>query len=201
MSNKPIFFSNHRKRKRNLAIKNINDQPDLSNNMNNHNILDIGFGDGDSIIKARKRKNQKIYGIESYEIGVNKVITYINKLKMKDIYVYKGDAVEIIDIFPDKFFDCVNIFFPDPWPKRRHHKRRFVSEYFLSRLKDKVKEINEVHITSDHINFIFDTKRIVNEYLKKNLHFSSHRSDRPITKYEKKALSKRHIIFDIIFNL
>ena len=201
MSNKPIFFSNHRKRKRNLEIKNINDQPDLSNNMDNHNVLDIGFGDGDSIIKARKRQNQKIYGIESYEIGVNKVITYINKLKMKDIYVYKGDAVEIIDIFPDKFFDCVNIFFPDPWPKRRHHKRRFISKYFLSRLKAKVKKINEVHITSDHINFIFDTKHIVNEYLKKNLHFSNHRSDRPITKYEKKALSKRHIIFDIIFNL
>ena len=63
MSDKPVFFSNHRKRKRNVAIKNINDQPDLSNNMNSHNILYIGFGDGDSIIKARKRQNQKIYGI------------------------------------------------------------------------------------------------------------------------------------------
>ena len=201
MSNKPIFFSNHRKRKKNLAIKNINDQSDLSKNMNNHNILDIGFGDGDSIIKARKRENQKIYGIESYEIGINKVITHISEVKMKNIYLYKGDVVEIIDIFPDKFFDCVKIFFPDPWPKRRHHKRRFLSKYFLTRLKDKVKKTNEVHITSDHINFIFDTKRIVNEYLEKNLHFSNHRSDWPITKYEKKALSKRHIIFDIIFSL
>ena len=201
MNNKPIFFSNHRKRKRNLKLKDIIDQPDLSNNMNNHNILDIGFGNGDSLIKASKRENQKIYGIESYEIGLNKVISHINKVKEKNIYIYKGDAVEIIDIFPDKFFDCVNVFFPDPWPKRRHHKRRFISKYFLSRLKNKVKKTNKIHITSDHINFIFDTKRIVNEYLKKNLRFSNHRSDRPITKYEKKALSKGHIIFDIIFNL
>ncbi len=201
MTNKPVFFNNHRTRKKGLDVKNINRQMNFSNYINNCNILDIGFGDGESIIKARKKANQIIYGIESYEVGVKKVLKYINEEKINDIYVYQGDAVEIIEVFPERFFNYVNIFFPDPWPKRRHHKRRFISKYFLDRLKIKVKQKNEVQVTSDHINFIFDTKFIINKYLDKDVQFSNHRSSRPITKYENKALSKGHIIFDIIFSL
>ncbi len=201
MTNKPIFFNNHRTRKRGTRVTKPHDKIDLSKCLSKRNILDIGFGDGDSLIKARKQENQEIYGIESYAIGVNKVTDIINKTNIKNIHVYHGDVIEIINIFPDRFFDCVNIFFPDPWPKRRHHKRRFVSKYFLDNLKYKVKYNNKIHITSDHINFIFDTKRILDEYLDQSVEFSNHRSDRPITKYENKALAKRHIIFDMIFNL
>ena len=201
MTNKPIFFNNCRTRKKNLNIKHTNDDIDFSNSINNWNILDIGFGVGDSIIKASKKENQKIFGIESYETGVNNVLSYINKNKIKDVHIFHGDVVEIIEIFPDKFFNYVNIFFPDPWPKRRHHKRRFISKYFLDRLKTKVKKTNEVQVTSDHINFVFDTKRIINHYLNKDVQFINHRSDRPITKYEIKALAKRRIIFEMIFSL
>ncbi len=201
MTNKPVFFSNHRVRRKDLKIKNTYDTVDLSENLKKRNILDIGFGDGDSLIKTPKQENQEIYGIESYSIGVNKIINFINKENIKNVHIHQGDVVEIIDIFPDRFFDFVNIFFPDPWPKRRHHKRRFVSKYFLDRLRNKVKHNNRIHIASDHINFIFDIKRILDEYLKQKVQFSNHRSERPITKYENKAIIKRRIIFDLIFSL
>ena len=201
MTHKPIFFSNHRVRKKRLKISNEYKCVNASGYLNKNNILDVGFGDGDSIIKAKKKDGQRIYGIESYAIGVNKVTGLINSGKIKDVNVYLGDVVDIIDSFPDDFFNNVNIFFPDPWPKRRHHKRRFITKYFLDRLRVKVRDNNYIHIASDHINFIFDTKRIVEECLNKKILFSNHRSDRPITKYENKALAKRHIIFDMIFSL
>jgi len=201
MTSKPIFFSNHRSRKKVFHPMNGYGQIDLSNFRNNINILDIGFGDGDSIINARMKDNLRIYGIESYAVGVNKVVKFINSEAIKNVNIYHGDAVEIISFFPEKFFNCVNIFFPDPWPKRRHHKRRFVTKYFLDKLRTKVKTNNKIHIASDHINYIFDTKNILDKYLNRKVEFSNHRSDRPITKYENKAISKGNIIFDMIFEL
>jgi len=201
MTNKPVFFNNHRFRKKNSNTINKHDYINLSNYADSTNILDIGFGDGDSIINTKRVDGQRIYGVESYSIGVSKVLDFINTKKIEDILIYQGDVVEIIDNFPDSYFDYVNIFFPDPWPKRRHHKRRFITKFFLDKLKTKLKKNNQVHIASDHINYIFDTKYILNNYLKESIQFSKHRSNRPITKYEKKAISKQNIIFDLIFSL
>jgi len=201
MTNKPVFFNNHRVRKKSSNIKNENDHVNLYNYVDSTNILDIGFGDGDSIINTIRKGDQRIYGIESYTIGVSKVLDFINLRNIDNVHVYHGDVVEIIDIFPNNFFDHVNMFFPDPWPKRRHHKRRFITKFFLDKLKTKVRENNEVHIASDHINYIFDTKYVLSKYLNKKIQFSNHRLDRPITKYEKKAISKQNIIFDLIFSL
>ena len=201
MKNKPVFFNNHRVRKKISNIKNENDHINLYNYVDSNNILDIGFGDGDSIINTIRKGDQRIYGIESYTIGVSKVLDFIHTSKITNIHIYQGDVVEIIDNFPGNYFDYVNIFFPDPWPKRRHHKRRFITKFFLDKLKTKLKRNNQIHIASDHINYIFDTKHVLNNYLNETIQFSNHRSNRPITKYEKKAMSKRSIVFDLIFSL
>ena len=201
MTNKPVFFNRHRIRKKNSNVIDKHDYIDLSKYADNTNILDIGFGDGDSIINTKRVDDQRIHGVESYSIGVSKVLDFINTRKITNIHIYQGDVVEIIDSFPCNYFNYVNIFFPDPWPKRRHHKRRFITKFFLDKLKTKLKKNNQVHIASDHINYIFDTKHVLNNYLNESLQFSNHRSNRPITKYEKKAMSKRNIIFDLIFSL
>ena len=110
MTNKPVFFNRHRIRKKNSNAIDKHDYIDLSKYADNTNILDIGFGDGDSIINTKRVDDQRIHGVESYSIGVSKVLDFINTRKITNIHIYQGDVVEIIDSFPCNYFNYVNNF-------------------------------------------------------------------------------------------
>ena len=197
---KPKFYSNHRGRVKSLDCYENN--LDLNKyNKNEENLLDIGFGNGESIKYFCQKTEKNIFAIDSYSIGIKKIKDYIDKNKIPNVHIFKGDAVEILEFFPDRFFNKINIFFPDPWPKKKHHKRRIINEYFLNLLKEKTKEKNIIHISTDHINYGLYIKAQIEKNFKIELKFSPNRGARPITKFEEKALSKKRIILDLIFNL
>ena len=90
------------------------------------------------------------------------------------------------------------IFFPDPWPKSRHHKRRLLNNYSIDLIFKKIKKDGVFHFASDHINYSFQTKKLLSDHLGEIINFSSNRRHRPVTNYEERGLSKGNFIFDII---
>lgn len=200
MANKPILYQSYRRRKGgiNNHDSNMREYGELNGG---YNLLDIGFGDGDSIINLSTDSPINIFGVDTYHVGFNKILELKSKKNLKDLYLIQGDIVDIIDSFPPNFFDKVHIFFPDPWPKRKHHKRRFLNEYFLEKLREKLKKDNQIHFASDHINFFLDTKKLISRFLNIEIEFLQNRVKRPVTKYELKALKNKHKVFEILFSL
>ncbi len=198
--NKPVHYRSCRRRKGESEGPKFDITP-YKNLTENFNLLDIGFGDGESIVNLKKQNKINIFGVDDYHIGFNKLMDIKYKKNMNNVFLIRGDIVEIIDTFPDKFFNKVHIFFPDPWPKKKHHKRRFLNEYFLEKLKKKLKKNNLIHFTSDHMNFFLDTKKLISKYINNDVEFFPNRSHRPITKFEQKALDKKNMIFDMLFKL
>ena len=199
---KPKFYSNHRSRlagkEQFSEIKNYHKE--IFNNQNNKkNILEIGFGNGNSIINISKNKKINCFGIESYINGIQAIKEYINRNNINNIFIYKGDAIEIIEEnFPDNVLDEILLFFPDPWPKNKHHKRRIINLYTLKLFFKKIKKGGILQFSTDHIEYAYNVKNMLSLYLQREILFSNNRRYRPITKYENKAIKKNNIIFDIV---
>ncbi len=196
---KPKFYNGHRNRKNIGELKISNENlSQRFDDQNQINILDIGFGSGESIVSQNFRQ-YNIFGIESYLKGIVKMNEYKNKMNIKNLFLFHGDAVEIIEnVFPKKSINVINIFFPDPWPKRKHHKRRLISHYTIGLFKQILRQNGLIHFASDHIDYSLKTKYVFENTLNKKLFFSNFRQKRPITKYEQKAIDKKRFIFDLL---
>jgi len=200
---KPIFYSNHRSRKAyQKSYKLSDDKIKIAKNnlQNKHkNFLEIGFGTGDSVINMLCDKPNNYYCIESYYKGIENLNSLIKKNNLENIFVFHGDAIDIIEnFFPNDSIDYMHIFFPDPWPKKKHRKRRLINLYSIDMLFNKLKENGKFHFTTDHINYAYSVRDMLSKQLKKSVYFSSNRGLRPITSYEKKAYKKNNLIFDLI---
>ena len=196
---KPKFYNGHRNRKSHDELKISNEDFNQKlNDQNQINILDIGFGSGESIV-SQDFKQCNIFGIESYSRGIVKMNKYKNQMNIKNLFLFHGDAVEIIEkVIPKKSINIINIFFPDPWPKKKHHKRRLISHYTIGLFRQILKKNGFIHFASDHIDYSHQTKYIFENTLNKKLFFSNFRQKRPITKYEQKAIDKKRFIFDLL---
>ena len=104
-------------------------------NKNNRYILDIGSGYGETTIYlASKYNNSKIISCEKFIDGNINLIKKIQDHKLKNIYIYDGNANKILDEIEKKeYFEIISIFFPDPWPKKKHFKRRLIKEIFFKK--------------------------------------------------------------------
>jgi len=97
--------------------------------------LEIGFGGGEHLVEAAAREADiGFVGCEPFVNGMAKLLARIDDRGLHNILLHKGDAIEVVDLLPDSSLSRVYLLYPDPWPKRRQHKRRFVSEDTLDRL-------------------------------------------------------------------
>ena len=175
--------------------------------LNQNNVtLEVGFGNGDSLLEmAIQQPNQNFLGIEVYEAGVGRLINEANKNQLVNLKIIKDDAVEVLnDNIPDNSISHFQLFFPDPWHKKRHHKRRIVQTSFLDLLTKKLKNNGIVHIATDWENY---AEQIM-ETLESHLHFKNCAGDhiyserpgqRPLTKFENRGQKLGHGVWDIIF--
>lgn len=200
--NKPKFYSNHRSRHNQKGqLKAINPlDSEISESLKNEslNILEIGFGMGNSITQLYSDSKQNYYCIESYLQGINNLKNFVLINKTKNIYILYGDAIEIVEnTFPDESLDEILIFFPDPWPKNKHNKRRIINKYTIELIFNKLKEGGQLHFTTDHINYAYDVKNMLQDFFNKSITFNNNRKKRPITNYEERGLRRKNFIFDI----
>ena len=160
--------------------------------------LEIGFGMGDSLLDvAEKHPDQLWIGIEVYEIGIASVIRQAKEKKLDNILLLCGDAVTLLEAdFLANTFDHIRVFFPDPWPKKRHHKRRIMRQEMLTMLAPLMKSNAKLHFATDNLNYAEETL----EVLKKLPLFkiSDETLFRPETKFARKAIAAGSTITDIV---
>lgn len=199
---KPKFYKSHRSRqliKKGSGTPNKPQKNVIKNITNSEkNILEIGFGTGSSVIDLQKSFKANYFCIESYTLGIKNINKYIEKNNIDNIYVYQGDAIEIIEeYFDDESLDEILIFFPDPWPKNKHRKRRILNNFTIRLFFKKLKANGLLHFTTDHINYAYNAKEIISDYICENISFGNRRI-RPITNYEKRGIKRKNFIFDLI---
>jgi tRNA (guanine-N7-)-methyltransferase len=117
---------------------------------NKNVVLDIGFGNGEyTAAYANAFQEKHLIATEVYLSGIGSLIGLINKYKISNISIFDEDVRLLMDQMPKEFLDSVNILFPDPWQKAKHHKRRLISEYFLYQLHPLLKPNAKIFVRTD----------------------------------------------------
>ena len=169
-------------------------------------VMEIGCGKGEAVIELAQANLAVNYlAIEVFKAGVAALLKKIEALGLHNVRVIQHNAVEIVEhMIPDRTLQGVHIFFPDPWPKQRHHKRRLVREPFVSLLTQKLELNGYIHFVTDDLDYAKEAWVVFqNEpQLKNNSSgFIQERpSWRPITKYEAKAKSLDRPIWEVSFS-
>ena len=150
------------------------------------NILEIGFGMGDFLIhQAHLHPHIQFIGVEPFKTGLISLLKKIKNNNIQNISIHHGVIHEIMDKLP--LLSAVYILYPDPWPKKRHHKRRLIQKEFLLKLLKHLEPGGRIHIASDHDDY----QQWIEDVLQ-NLGKTSWISNQPFdhwipTKYEKRA--------------
>jgi tRNA (guanine-N7-)-methyltransferase len=170
-------------------------------------ILEIGFGSGASLwAVAKENPGMDFIGIEMYQPGVGSLLLGVESEGLTNIRVFYADAVEVIKkCIPDDGLDGVQIFFPDPWPKRRHHKRRLIQEDFVKLIVGKLKRQGVFHLATDWEHYGMQMMEVLSA--DENLlnlagagEFGGRSSNRPVvTKFEGRGTRSGRRIWELHF--
>ena len=195
------LFGRTRGRNKKINIQNYKkliDKYKLTNMSSKKNyILDIGTGYGEtSIYLSNKYKKKSIISCEKYIDGNLNLINNIENNKIENIYIHPGNVHEILDKIEKKnYFDLVWIFFPDPWPKKKHHKRRLINKNFLSKVYFYIKENGKILIVTDSNSYsrsilksIYESKKMYHWLNQNSLYLSIKNYYDLETKFYKKAI-------------
>ena len=167
-----------------------------------HNlVIEIGFGDGAALIEsALKYPDKNFIGIEVYDSGLGQCLNAINQHKIKNIRLIYRDAVEVFEQFiTKKSVEKINILFPDPWPKKRHHKRRLINKRFLALLSKSLINKGIVNVSTDWEDYA----QQIELTFKESNQFKEIKSElRNLkTKFEKRGIKLGHKIFNYSYQL
>lgn len=167
-------------------------------------IIEIGFGMGDVTAKlAEENPNINYIGIEVHKPGVGKLLSEIKKRDLKNLYIIEHDALEVLEqMIGDKSVNGFHIFFPDPWPKKRHHKRRLLQRPRTNLLAQKLAPEGYLYFVTDWFEYaefaleeLNQTENLENKYDG----FAEPQEWRGQTKFERKGLNADRSITEIFF--
>jgi tRNA (guanine-N7-)-methyltransferase len=167
-------------------------------------ILEIGFGMGDATAKiAQSLPHCDFLAVEVHTPGVGSLLKLIEEFALTNIRIIQHDAVEVLqNMLLDQSLDGVHIFFPDPWHKKRHHKRRLIQSEFVKLLCDKLKVGAYIHVATDWQEYAEWVLEVLNsEFNLKNTSqdYAEKPSYRPLTKFENRGIKLGHGVWDLVF--
>ena len=171
-------------------------------------ILDIGSGMGETLIKFAERHPENDYlSVEVHKPGVGSLIATADMKQLQNIRVFNHDVVEVLQHqLPDKSLDEVYILFPDPWPKKRHHKRRLVNAHFIKLLIPKLKSHARIFLATDwedlaeHMLAVCDGNNDLRNLAGEG-HFAPRPVWRPLTKFENRGIKLGHNVWDLCYGI
>jgi len=169
-------------------------------------ILEIGFGNGDSLFQMAQENPQKnFFGIEVHRPGVGRLLHKIEKSNCKNIRLSYHDAVEVLEEqIADNSIDRLQLFFPDPWHKRKHNKRRIVQDKFIEQVARILKADGTFHLATDwehyakHMLSTLNNSDLFTNTSKDNAYVPKP-EERPTTKFEKRGQRLGHGVWDLLF--
>ena len=175
-------------------------------NNNNEVIVEIGFGNGDSLLQqAKNQPEYNFIGIEVHGPGVGHLIHHAHSESIHNIKVIRHDAVEVLKHqIADNSLKQLQLFFPDPWHKKRHHKRRIISPEFIQLVKQKLKNGGFFHMATDWQHYAEQmlaqmdaTPGFLNTSGTGN--YSKTKGSRCETKFERRGVKLGHGVWDLIY--
>ena len=171
-------------------------------------IMDIGVGTGESTINhALLHPENNYIAIEIHRPGIGQLLNKIESLALTNIRIIKGDVIDILqNQIPSHCLTQIFIFFPDPWPKKRHNKRRLINQKLTKLIKQKLIHCGRLHIATDWEDYAQYIKRLVDNDLELiNLAGKNNFAPRPIwrseTRYESRGKKLGHNIWDLCYAL
>lgn len=169
-------------------------------------VLEIGFGMGDSLIQmAQENPEQDFIGIEVHRPGVGRLLNLISENGLSNVRVFAEDAIEALNVsIADNSLAKVQIFFPDPWHKKKHHKRRIIQADFIQLLRRKLKDGGTIHLATDWQNYAEHMLEVMQNAEGFRNHaadgsYSPRPSFRPQTKFERRGERLGHGVWDLLF--
>ena len=168
--------------------------------------LEIGFGMGNSLLEmAQNSPEQDFIGIEVHRPGVGALLNNVLKAGISNLRVYDCDAIEVLDkAIPDASLDRLMLFFPDPWHKKKHHKRRIVQPDFVQKVRQKLKPGGIFHMATDwqhYAEHMLEIMQAAPGYRNQaeDGTYVPRPDERPITKFEKRGERLGHGVWDLKF--
>ena len=166
-------------------------------------VLEIGFGNGDSLVElAAAEPEIDFLGIEVHEPGIGHCLIRIRETGVSNLRLICHDAIEVLEAgIPAGSLSRINLYFPDPWPKKRHHKRRIVNPRFLDLAANALEPGGSLNVATDWDNYAehiderleADARFVCSE---RRVHDGGRPLDRPATKFERRGLKRGHRIHD-----
>ena len=170
----------------------------------NNVILEIGFGMGTSLLQmAEENPHLNYLGIEVHQAGIGNILHEIEERQIKNLFIINNDAIEVFkNMLEDNSLSGIQIYFPDPWHKKRHNKRRLVNPANLHLFSQKIKIEGIFHFASDWLPYAEEVLELLendSNFVNQYNGFAPRPDFRPLTKFEKRGQNLEHKISDIIF--
>jgi len=167
-------------------------------------ILEIGFGMGETTAAIAQEHPENDYlGIEVHTPGVGSLLKRIADLRLENLRIVQHDAVEVVEhMIAPAALAGVHVFFPDPWPKKRHHKRRLIQPAFVALLASRMKPGACVHTCTDWEEYAERMLEVLSaEPALRNTAsgYANRPEARPETKFERRGLALGHRVWDLVF--
>ncbi|MGR8998051.1 MAG: tRNA (guanosine(46)-N7)-methyltransferase TrmB [Gammaproteobacteria bacterium] len=169
-------------------------------------VVEIGFGNGESLAKmAAANPDTDYIGIEVHRPGVGHLMMLLDQQGLNNVRIYSHDAIEIIEHkIADNSLAGLHLFFPDPWPKKKHHKRRIVRPDFVKLLARKLKAGGYFHAATDWQNYAEAMLAMLSagpgiKNTSPTGDYCERPKYRPLTKFEQRGIRLGHGVWDLIF--
>ncbi|HEV2331845.1 MAG TPA: tRNA (guanosine(46)-N7)-methyltransferase TrmB [Gammaproteobacteria bacterium] len=168
--------------------------------------LEIGFGSGDTLLElAQRHPDEDFLGIEVHRPGVGRLLLNLETAGVRNVRLACEDAVQLLTgRLPAESLDAVLIYFPDPWPKKRHHKRRLLQPEFAVLVAEKLKTGGRLHFATDWEDYARQALEVLSST--PGLHnaaaagsYTPRPAERPPTRFERRGLKLGHAVFDLVF--
>ena len=167
--------------------------------------LEIGFGMGEALLEmACKHPGNNYLGVDVYLPGVGQLLLGIREMGLTNVRIDRRDVMEVLALLPGASLASVSLFFPDPWPKQRHHKRRLVQAPFVEKLHRVLEPGGHFHAATDWDHYA----RRMCEVMEADDGFSNRSGsgefypgtvERPLTKFEKRGLRRGHEVRELVY--
>ncbi|WP_394213051.1 tRNA (guanosine(46)-N7)-methyltransferase TrmB [Psychrobacter piscatorii] len=167
--------------------------------------LEIGFGLGDSFIEmAAAEPTRNFVGVEVHEPGIGKCAYMAGTQDLSNVKIINGDAIQLLKQLPENHIDRIQLYFPDPWQKKRHYKRRFVSPERMAIVTRSLKQGGWFHTATDWEHYAFWMVEVLDGFAGLTNkagagNFTDRPDFRPMTKFERRGLERGHGVWDLIY--
>lgn len=164
-------------------------------------IMEIGFGMGEAtaIIAKNNPKNAYI-AVDVHPPGIGKLLGRIVDNELKNLRVIEDDVhIVLPHMFEDESLDAIHLYFPDPWPKKKHNKRRIVNEGFLSLIHPKLKKVGYIHIATDWVPYALSMQEVFAASTLFTGGVIEKPESRPVTRFEGQGIDKDHQVTDLMY--